>query len=33
LYKLKVLREADKEFQEGAQWYEEQADGLGIRDS
>jgi hypothetical protein len=31
LYKLKILREADKELQEGAQWYEGQADGLGLR--
>ncbi len=31
MYTLKILREANKEFQEGAQWYEEQADGLGFR--
>ena len=31
MYKLKILHEADKEFQESAQWYQEQTDGLGIR--
>lgn len=31
MYTLKILQEADNEFQEGAQWYDEQADGLGLR--
>lgn len=31
MYTLKILREADKEFQEAAQWYEEQANNLGVK--
>jgi toxin ParE1/3/4 len=31
LYTLKILEEADKEFQEAVQWYENQAAGLGIK--
>ncbi len=31
MYKLKLLEEADKEFEEAAAWYEEKSSGLGVR--
>ena len=31
MYILKLLEEADKEFQEAAEWYETRSEGLGGR--
>lgn len=31
MYSLKILKEAVKEFQEAAEWYEEKSEGLGLR--
>ncbi len=31
MYRLIILEEADKEFQDAAKWYEQQTEGLGLR--
>ncbi len=30
MYSIRLLDDADKEFTEAAEWYEERSDGLGI---